>query len=146
MSCAGEVEEEKSMYEILDEIHEENEKLETDYIPKDPPEAGSLKELLLGVWENEEKDLETHLSKDRYVSYVSGSKNWDHDWEVTADPEMTASNKDDNGKFIQVISEKDGEPFYSLEIIELDEFKFHGQVTGSSGDGPYDHIYWNRVK
>lgn len=146
LSCSGEVEEEKSAYEILDEIHEENQQLETNYIPKDPPEAGSMKELLLGIWENDEKDLETHLTKDRYVSYVSGSKNWDQDWELTSDPEMTSLNKDDNGKYVQVISEEDGEVFYSFEIIELDEFKLHGLKVGSSGDGSYDHIYWNKVK
>lgn len=146
LSCSGEVEEEKSAFEILDEIHEENQQLETNYIPKDPPEAGSMKELLLGIWENDEKDLETHLTKDRYVSYVSGSKNWDQDWELTSDPEMTSLNKDDNGKYVQVISEEDGEVFYSFEIIELDEFKLHGLKVGSSGEGPYDHIYWNRVK
>lgn len=146
ISCAGEEEPEQSTQEMLDEIWEENDELVTDFIPKDPPAAGSMKELLLGVWENEEKDLETHLDKDRYVSYVDGRKNWDQSWELTSEPEMTADNQDDNGKYVQVISEEDGDVFYNFEIIELDENSLHGQVVGSSGDGPYDHIYWTRVK
>lgn len=145
IACSGEGEEEKSTSEILEEMMEENEVLETDFEEKDPPEPGSTKEILLGVWFSDSSDIETHLSKDRYISYVDGRKNWDNDWELSSGEELTDDNIDDNGTFIHVISKDSGEPFYSLEIKSLDETHLHAQVAGSSGDGLYDHIYWSRT-
>jgi hypothetical protein len=145
ISCGGEEETQKSpLEEHLDKLEEEQEVI-TDFIEKDPPAAGSTKELLLGEWHGDSNLVDVSLTKDRYVSYIDGEqKNWDNDWELSSGEELTADNQDDNGIYIHVISEEDGLPFYSFEILELDEAHLLGLVVGSTGEGPYDHIYWSR--
>ena len=68
IGCTAETEKEQTADELLKEILEEQEEFVTDYIEKDPPEAGSQKELMLGTWYKESDDMEIVLSKDRYIS------------------------------------------------------------------------------
>ena len=145
-SCGGEETniEQDPLNQLYDELEAKQEVI-TDFIEKDPPTVGSTKELLLGEWHGDSNDVDVSLSKDRYVSYVDGEiKNWDNDWELSSGEELTADNQDDNGTYLHVISEEDGLPFYSFEILELDENHLLGLAVGTNGEGPYDHIYWSR--
>lgn len=136
--------EENSPTDLFNEIMEENEVIKTDFEEKDPPIEGSVKDQLLGIWYSETSDIEIHLSKDRYISYVDGRKNWDEGWEIVSSSDLSDEAIDNDGNYLHVISDDDGATFYCLEIISLDEEKFHGLVAGSTGDGPYDHVYWSR--
>jgi len=146
IACGGEeTNTEKDPLDQLQEDLEANQEVITDFVEKNPPTAGSTKELLLGEWHGDSNDVDVSLTKDRYVSYIDGEqKNWDNDWELSSAEELTDDNKDDNGTFLHVISEDDGLSFYSFEILELDENHLLGLQVGTTGEGPYDHIYWSR--
>lgn len=146
IGCSSEAEEEQTADDLMKEILEEQEEFVTDFVEKDPPAEGSQKELILGTWYDATSDLEMNISKDRYISYIDGRKGWDNDWELSSGSTLTDDNIDDNGTYLHVILEDTGEPFYSLEILEVDENNFHGLSVGSSGDGPNDHKYWSRIR
>jgi hypothetical protein len=126
---SSEEEPEQTTYEILEEIQEENnEKLE--FVEKAAPEEGSTKDMILGTWDPSNSDVKIEITKDRYYTYDGDTKVWDQDWELTTDSEFTIGTYDDNGTFIHVINDE-GESYYSIELIDVEDGRYTGYVNGA---------------
>ncbi len=141
VSCGGtEESEETSGYQesqnYIEEMEEDMATRETDVVEKSVPTEGSVRAMLIGKWQaDDDESVVVEISRDRYYTIIDGRNNWDQEWDMSTELEITAENIDDNGPYLQVYLE-DQEVFYATKISGLDENHFTATVEiGASGIG-----------